>query len=99
MTTPHINHRYNNSNVIQQQLHSTTLEKSSQDSTTNLNISAISGSGKQHHGSSLVDNNRTSAAAVALSSLSQQVDEIEENHTNNTKEIEADLNIFVKQLL
>jgi hypothetical protein len=34
-----------------------------------------------------------------MSSIAQQVDEIEKNHASNLNAAEEDLNIFVKQLL
>jgi len=106
MTTPQNIHRINssyNNNGMQQQLHSATSDKWGQDSVANaVNSPAYNGSsGKQQHSSSVaVDSTRPSAAAaVTMSSIAQQVDEIEKNHASNLNAAEEDLNIFVKQLL
>jgi hypothetical protein len=106
MTTPQNIHRINssyNNNGMQQQLHSATSDKWGQDSVANaVNSPAFNGSsGKQQHSSSVaVDSTRPSAAAaVTMSSIAQQVDEIEKNHASNLNAAEEDLNIFVKQLL
>jgi hypothetical protein len=105
MTTPQNIHRINssyNNNGMQQQLHSATSDKRVQDSVaSSVSSPAFNGSsGKQQHGSSVaVESTRPSAAAVTMSSIAQQVDEIEKNHASNLNAAEEDLNIFVKQLL
>lgn len=103
MTTPQNIHRmhtsYNN-NTTQQHLHSAASDKRGHDSVTNSS-SPFSGSGKQQQHSSPVtgENTRPSTAALTMSSIAQQVDEIENNQASDLKAAEEDLNIFVKQLL
>lgn len=102
MTTPQNIHRINssyNNNTTQQHLHSAASDKRGQDSVTNSS-SPFSGSGKQQHSSPVAgESTRPSTAALTMSSIAQQVDEIENNQTIDLKAAEEDLNIFVKQLL